>query len=89
MLRRPNETTLPDDMQIQNIRTEDAALEHHIHALKALLAEPRPHDIDWCDQLVNMIEQVAEYGAQPGTPSRALSRALQASADEIQSLAMA
>ena len=75
-------------MQNQNIRTEDAALEHHIHALKALLAEPRPHDIDWCDQLVSMIEKVAEYSMQPGIPARALSRALQASADEIQSLAM-
>ena len=88
MLPRPHETTLPDDMQNQNIRTEDTALEHHIHALKALLAEPRPHDIDWCDQLVSMIEKVAEYSMQPGIPARALSRALQASADEIQSLAM-
>ena len=64
-------------------RTIMLTLECKIEALYATLAEPRPYDIDWCDELRLRLEEVAEYSLQPGLPIRALSRALNASADEL------
>ena len=75
-------------MQTQKTYTEDSTLERHVHALNTLLADAKPYDIDWCDQLIVLLEQVAEYSLHPGVPVRALSRTLQANADEVRSLAI-
>ena len=58
-----------------------------VEALYTILADPRPDDIDWCDELRTRLEEVAEYSLHPGVPVRALSRALNASADELLSVA--
>ncbi len=63
------------------------ALELKVEALYATLAEPRPDDIDWCDELLSRLEEVAEYSLHPGTPVRALSRTFNASADELMQVA--
>lgn len=53
-------------------------LEHKVEALDSLLADPRPEDAEWFDQLLSALEQVAEYSLHPGIPVRALSRTLRA-----------
>ncbi|HEX9391425.1 MAG TPA: hypothetical protein VF928_08950 [Usitatibacteraceae bacterium] len=63
------------------------ALERKVEALYATLAAPRPDDIDWCDELLTRLEEVAEYSLHPGVPVRALSRTLNAAADELLSAA--
>lgn len=62
-------------------------LESKVEALYATLADPRPDDIEWCDELRTRLEEVAEYSLHPGVPVRALSRALNASADELLAIA--
>ncbi len=66
---------------------QDPALASKVEALYATLAEPRPDDIDWCDELRHRLEEVAEFSLHPGLPVRALSRTLNASADELMSVA--
>lgn len=62
-------------------------LEGKVAALYATLDDPRPDDIEWCDELRTRLEEVAEYALHPGVPVRALSRTLNASADELLSIA--
>jgi hypothetical protein len=56
----------------------DNHLESKVEALDRLLADPRPDDCDWYDQLLVALEEVAEYSLNPGIPVRALSRTLRA-----------
>ena len=58
------------------MKTTDINLEIKVEALDSLLADPRPDDCDWYDQLLVALEQVAEYSLNPGVPVRALSRTL-------------
>lgn len=68
-------------------KTNTPTLQCKVEALYATLADPRPDDIDWCDELRTRLEEVAEYSLHPGLPVRALSRALNASADELLAVA--
>ncbi|MEP7154255.1 MAG: hypothetical protein ABI905_00675 [Betaproteobacteria bacterium] len=55
-------------------------LESKAEILHSLLAEPRPNDTEWFDEVLTALEQVAEYSLNPGVPVRALSRTLRAKA---------
>lgn len=69
------------------LTNNNPTLESKVEALYATLAEPRPDEIEWCDELLTRLEEVAEYSLHPGVPVRALSRALKASADELLAVA--
>ncbi|MEO8102250.1 MAG: hypothetical protein ABI790_06975 [Betaproteobacteria bacterium] len=60
------------------MKTIDQNLENKVEVLDCLLADPRPEDCEWYDQLLHALEQVAEYSLNPGVPVRALSRTLAA-----------
>ena len=60
------------------MKTTDENLENKVEALDSLLADPRPDDCEWFDQVLVALEQVAEYSLNPGVPIRALSRTLRA-----------
>ncbi len=60
------------------MKTTDKNLENKVEALDSLLADPRPDDCHWFDQLLVALEEVAEYSLNPGVPVRALSRTLHA-----------
>ncbi len=60
--------------------TNTEILESKAEALHSLLADPRPNDTDWFEEVVTALEQVAEYSLNPGVPVRALSRTLRAKA---------
>jgi len=60
------------------MKITDKNLENKVEVLDGLLADPRPEDCEWFDQLLTALEQVAEYSLNPGVPVRALSRTLRA-----------
>ena len=53
-------------------------LESKAEVLHGLLADPRPNDTDWFEEVLTALEQVAEFSLNPGVPVRALSRTLRA-----------
>jgi hypothetical protein len=58
----------------------EEALETKVETLQSLLAEARPNDTEWFDDVLTALEQVAEYSLDPGVPVRALSRTVRAKA---------
>jgi hypothetical protein len=62
-------------------------LERKVDALYAILRDPQPDDIDWCDELLTRLEEVAEHSLQPGIPVHAQSRTLQDPAEAMLSIA--
>jgi hypothetical protein len=58
----------------------EEALETKVETLQSLLAEARPNDTEWFDDVLTALEQVAEYSLDPGVPVRARSRTLRAKA---------
>lgn len=60
--------------------TIEKNLETKVENLQTLLADARPNDTEWFDEVVTALEQVAEYSLNPGVPVRALSRTLRAKA---------
>ena len=60
--------------------TIEEDLETKVQSLHVLLADPRPNDTEWFEEVLIALEQVAEYSLNPGVPVRALSRTLRAKA---------
>lgn len=62
------------------MKNTDELLQTKVEALDHALADPRPDDCLWSDQLLTTLEEVSEVALHPGVPVKALSRSLQASA---------
>ena len=60
--------------------TIEENLEAKVQSLHVLLADPRPNDTEWFEEVLIALEQVAEYSLNPGVPVRALSRTFRAKA---------
>ena len=60
--------------------TIEEDLETKVQSLHVLLADPRPNDTEWFEEVLIALEQVAEYSLNPGVPVSALSRTLRAKA---------
>ena len=59
------------------MKTTDKNLQIRVSALDSLLADPRPNDSEWTDQVLSALEQVTEFAINPGVPVKALSRTSQ------------
>ena len=59
------------------MKTTDKNLQISVSALDSLLADPRPNDSEWTDQVLSALEQVTEFAINPGVPVKALSRTSQ------------
>jgi hypothetical protein len=56
------------------MKTNDMNLQIRVSALDSLLANPRPDDSIWSEQVLSALEQVTEFALNPGVPVSALSR---------------
>lgn len=59
------------------MNTTDHKLQSKVDALDCLLADPRPDDEDWSEQVLCAFELVTQYTLHPGVPVCALSRSVQ------------
>ena len=57
--------------------TTDKNLQIRVSALDSLLADPRPDDSSWFEQVLSAFEQVTEYALDAGIHVKALSRTSQ------------
>lgn len=56
------------------MNTTNHKLQSTVDELDCLLADPRPDDADWSEQVLCAFEQVTQYTLHPGVPVCALSR---------------